>query len=67
MRIYNNTVVKFQNSFKRLINYFQIIMKLPENEVSENLLLEVISLDTNIKLIEQIINEGEEKNYGKSL
>ena len=35
--------------------------------ISENLLLEVISLDTNNKVIEKMIHEGEELKYGKSL
>ena len=67
IRIYNNTVIKFQNSFKRLVDHFKIIMKTSENELNENLILEVISLDTNNNLIKQIIDESEEYNYGKSL
>lgn len=67
IRIFNNTTVKFKNSFKRLVGYFNIIMKLPEDELNENLFLDVISLDTNNDLVKQIINGNEGFNYGKSL
>ena len=65
-RIIYNTTVKFQNSFKKLVYYFKIILKLSENELSDNLLLEVLSMSTNNELINEII-ESEEFNYGKSL
>lgn len=61
-RIIYNTTIRFQNSFKKLLYYFKIIMELPSND---NLLLEVLSMNTNNELINEIIES--EENYGKSL
>lgn len=60
-RIYDNTTNKFRNNFQRLSHHFKMILRSPENELSENLLLEVISLDTSNTLFRQIVEN--DNNY----
>ena len=68
IRIRDNTILKFQNNFRRLVNHFSIVMSLSPNELSENLLLEVESLDSNNDFVNQIIKNVEmRQEYGKSL
>lgn len=61
VQIYNNTVIKYKDSFKRIANQFGVIMRLPENELSENLFLSVNILDTENAFIKQIIASNIEK------
>ena len=58
LRIFDNTTNKFKNNFKRLSNHFKLVLSLSPNEVSENLLFEVISLDTNNSLFKQIVENN---------
>lgn len=66
--IKDNTILKFQNNFRRLVNHFAVVLSVSPNELSENLFLTINSMDSNNDFINEIVNNIEmRKDYGKSL
>ena len=68
IRIKDNTILKFQNNFRRLVNHFAVVLSVSPNELNENLFLTINSMDSNNYFIKEIVNNIEmRKDYGKSL
>ena len=68
IRIKDNTILKFQNNFRRLVNHFAMVLSVSPNELNENIFLTINSMDSNNEFINQIVNNIEmRKNNGKSL
>lgn len=68
IRIRDNTILKFQNNFRRLVNHFAMILSVSPNELNENIFLTINSMDSNNEFINQIVNNIEmRKDNGKSL
>lgn len=68
IRIKDNTILKFQNNFRRLVNHFAMVLSVSPNELSENLFLTINSMDSNNDFINEIVNNIEmRKDNGKSL